>query len=110
MKSISSLAKWLTYIFVFAFTLSSVGLTLTPALPALAAASECGTGTTLIVNPGFETGVLSPWTLATGNAGPPQARIPAGTCAGHVGTSLGRVEQVINGLSPNTAYTLCGWF
>ena len=110
MKPISSITKGLTYILVFAFAFSSIGLNLTSALPALAAASECGTGTNLIANPGFETGVLSPWTLATGNGGPTQARVHTGTWAGYVGTSLGRVEQVVNGLSPNTAYTLCGWF
>jgi beta-glucanase (GH16 family) len=67
-------------------------------------------GSNLLANPGFESGTLSPWTLATGNGGATQARVYAGSWSGYVGINRGRIEQVINGLTPNTSYTLSGWF
>src|SRR5689334_14045673 len=110
MKPVSSIRKGLNFIISFALIGWAASLTFISAAPVMAAASECGTGTNLVANPGFESGTLSPWTLATGNGGPTQARKHVGAWAGYVGSNLGRVEQVVNGLSPNTSYTLCGWF
>ncbi|RKP54352.1 glycosyl hydrolase family protein [Cohnella endophytica] len=87
-------------------TLTVLALLSTISIPKIASAS-----TNLIGNPGFETGSISPWTgagiytVVNNNA--------------HTGTYSARVEgtggnssfsQTISGLSPNTTYTLTGWF
>ncbi len=65
--------------------------------------------TNLMVNPGFETGSLSPWT-AVDSVSVPAANARSGSYAVQVGgTSMGYAQQVISGLSPNTTYTLSGW-
>ncbi|MEU9167188.1 carbohydrate binding domain-containing protein [Streptomyces sp. NPDC048420] len=69
-----------------------------------------GTGGNLLSNAGFETGALSPWTQASGNASS-----VTGTGA-HTGgytlttTASGSgANQALTGLSPNTTYLLTGW-
>ncbi|QHW31408.1 cellulase family glycosylhydrolase [Paenibacillus rhizovicinus] len=59
-------------------------------------------------NPGFETGVLSPWTTQN-NAVLSTTNVHSGTRAVNIGTSNTGVEQNIAGLSPNTTYTLSAW-
>jgi len=63
--------------------------------------------TNLVVNPGFETGSLSPWTswnnsVVTGNA-------HSGTYSMRDGTAAGSGEQTITGLLANENYLLTGW-
>lgn len=110
MKFRFPLYKSLNLFLAFVIVFSSFGLSITSTALVQAASSVCGTGTNLIVNPGFESGALNPWTLAAGNGGPTQARKYVGAWAGYVGTSTGRLEQTVSGLSPNTTYTLCGWY
>lgn len=96
--------------FYLMFVVALLMMTAISITPTRAASSTCGTGTNLIANSGFESGSLNPWTLVAGNGGPTQARKYAGNWAGYVGTNTGRIEQIVNGLSPNTSYTLCGWY
>jgi hypothetical protein len=66
-------------------------------------------GTNLLTNPGFETGSLPPWTLATGNGGVTLSFPRSGSYSGYVGTGVGRIEQTVTGLKPNTTYDLAAW-
>src|SRR5689334_17992126 len=61
----------------------------------------------LVSNPGFETGALSPW--GNWNNSVVASNAHTGTYSMQVGTATGSGEQVISGLSPNTAYVLTGW-
>src|SRR5687767_10628309 len=61
----------------------------------------------LVANPGFESGALSPWGNWNNSVVANNAR--TGTYSMRVGTATGSGEQVIGGLSPNTAYVLTGW-
>ena len=63
-----------------------------------------------VVNGGFETGALSPWTGAGDGVVTGQAH--TGTYALAVNataSSTGQAQQVVTGLSPNHAYTLSFW-
>jgi len=63
----------------------------------------------VVVNPGFETGALTPWT-AWNSASVVASNARTGTYAGQVtGSTAGSAEQIISGLSVNTTYTLVGW-
>jgi len=61
----------------------------------------------LVLNPGFETGALSPWT-SFGTVVIVNTNAHSGTFAAKI-TGRGAPEQVVTGLSSNTAYTLTGW-
>jgi agmatine deiminase len=60
-----------------------------------------------IVNPGFETGSTSGWTV-TGSV-----TVTGTAHTGSYGVSLdaggSKIEQVVTGLCPNTTYTVSGW-
>ncbi|WP_194917066.1 carbohydrate binding domain-containing protein [Catenulispora rubra] len=74
-------------------------ITLTPIPPAT------------VANPDFETGNLVGWT-ASYNAGITTTNPHGGTYAGQINAptgGTGSIEQVVNGLTPNTTYTLTGW-
>ena len=61
----------------------------------------------LVQNPGFETGVLSPW--GSWNNSVVASSAHSGTYSMRVGRAAGSGEQTIYGLSPNTSYVLTGW-
>ena len=64
-----------------------------------------------IPNGDFETGDLSGWT-ASYNSGITTTNPHGGTYAGQINAPAngnGSIEQVVNGLAPNTSYTLTGW-
>ncbi|MEZ0109027.1 hypothetical protein ABH920_003037 [Catenulispora sp. EB89] len=64
-----------------------------------------------IANPDFEAGSLAGWTAAY-NAGVTTTNPHSGTYAGQINApagGTGSIEQVVNGLTPNTTYTLTGW-
>jgi beta-glucanase (GH16 family) len=61
----------------------------------------------LVLNPGFETGALSPWT-SFGAVVVVNTDAHTGTFAAKI-TGRGAPEQVVSGLSQNTAYTVSGW-
>ncbi|GCE21970.1 carbohydrate binding domain-containing protein [Dictyobacter kobayashii] len=63
-----------------------------------------------VSNPGFESGSFSSWTNY-GSSSVVATNAHSGTYAAQLGTSsaIEGTEQVINGLSPNTTYTLTGW-
>ncbi|MEU9343375.1 carbohydrate binding domain-containing protein [Streptomyces sp. NPDC048278] len=69
-----------------------------------------GTGGNLLSNAGFETGALSPWTEASGNASSVTAA-NARTGADALTTTAGSsgANQALTGLSPGTTYLLTGW-
>lgn len=75
--------------------------------PTATPTSGGGGGTNLIVNPGFETGSLSPWASWNNSVQANNAR--TGTYSMRVGTAEGSGEQVVTGLQPNTTYVLSGW-
>ena len=64
-------------------------------------------------NPGFESGSLSSWCNVAGITYCANASITSdplsGNYAAQVGGAGSDLEQVINGLSPNTTYTLTAW-
>jgi|GEM_PF-1038980 len=60
-----------------------------------------------VLNAGFETSVLGPW--GEWNNSVVSSNFRTGTYAMQIGSSSGSGEQVISGLSPNTAYALTGW-
>ncbi|WPU95541.1 carbohydrate binding domain-containing protein [Mucilaginibacter sabulilitoris] len=66
-----------------------------------------------VVNPGFETGALSPWTIwQPAGGGLPQlitTNVHTGTYAAQVGTGRCSLEQIVTGLKPWTQYTLTAW-
>ncbi|MET8979961.1 carbohydrate binding domain-containing protein [Streptomyces sp. NPDC004539] len=69
-----------------------------------------GTGGNLLSNAGFETGALSPWTQASGNASSvTSTNARTGTSALTTAASGGGVNQALTGLSANTTYLLTGW-
>jgi parallel beta-helix repeat protein len=64
-----------------------------------------------VANPGFEAGTLAGWN-ASYNAGITTTNPHSGTYAGQINAPTGgngSIEQVVTGLTPNTAYTLTGW-
>ena len=64
-----------------------------------------------VANGNFETGDLSGWS-ASYNSGITTTNPHGGTYAGQINAPTGgngSIEQVINGLTPNTSYTLTGW-
>ncbi|ACU72073.1 Ricin B lectin [Catenulispora acidiphila DSM 44928] len=64
-----------------------------------------------VANPDFETGTLDGW-AASYNADITTTNPRAGTYAGQLNAATGdnaSIEQVVTGLTPNTAYTLTGW-
>ncbi|MEZ0112459.1 hypothetical protein ABH920_006481 [Catenulispora sp. EB89] len=64
-----------------------------------------------IANPDFEAGSLAGWTAAY-NAAVTTTNPHSGTYAGQINApagGTGSIEQVVNGLTPNTTYTLTGW-
>lgn len=65
--------------------------------------------TNLLVNPGWEAGVASPWTAWNASVVASNAR--TGTYAARVGTDAGQgsYEQMVTGLQPNTTYRIRGW-
>ncbi|MBF9239305.1 T9SS type A sorting domain-containing protein [Hymenobacter sp. BT683] len=64
--------------------------------------------TTRVANGGFETGTLAPWAtwLNGGEAGLTTSTTRAGSQAGWAGGGLAYLYQVVQGLQPNTTYTL----
>lgn len=66
-----------------------------------------------VVNPGFETGALTPWTIwQPSGGGLPQvvaSNAHTGTYAAQVGTGRCSIEQIVTGLKPWTKYTLKAW-
>lgn len=75
-------------------------------VPFLLGGNRAYSGSNLVVNGGFEDGVIAPWTNY--NSGTIVADAYAGAYAGFL-PSHGSYEQVITGLSPNTEYRLRGW-
>lgn len=66
-------------------------------------------GGNLLADAGFETGTLSPWTQASGNASTvTSTNTRTGTSALTTAASRGGVNQTLTGLSPNTTYLLTG--
>jgi len=64
-----------------------------------------------VANGNFETGTLDGWSDSY-NAGTTTTNPHSGTYAGQIGAPTdgnGSIEQVVNGLTPNTTYTLTGW-
>ncbi|MEY9895181.1 hypothetical protein ABIA31_008870 [Catenulispora sp. MAP5-51] len=64
-----------------------------------------------IANGDFETGDLSGWS-ASYNSAITTTNPHSGTYAGQINAptgGTGSIEQVVNGLKPNTSYTLSGW-
>jgi len=68
--------------------------------------------TNLVVNGGFETGVLTPWAASGSNASATSVSA-SGAMSGSYGlvtaASAGGAEQTIGGLAPSTTYVLTGW-
>jgi arabinogalactan endo-1,4-beta-galactosidase len=62
----------------------------------------------LVVNGGFETGSLTPWTVWN-SATVTSSGQRSGSFAGQITSSAGSLEQVVTGLTPNTTYELRGW-
>src|SRR5688572_33209134 len=88
-----------------ALAVALISGTLTAAAPATAAE--------LLVNGGFESGSVSPWTC-TGNLGsivttPVRSGIRALQGAASSADNA-RCTQTVNGLVSGTSYTLTGWF
>jgi len=67
--------------------------------------------TNLVVNPGFETGSLSPWTGA-GTFAVVNNNALSGTYSARIEGTGGNSSfiQTIYGLRPNTTYTVTGWY
>jgi hypothetical protein len=69
----------------------------------------CGSSVAnLVVNPGFETGVLSPWANTSG-ATLVSTNTHSGTYAVQTADSNSGVDQTITGLASSHNYTLTGW-
>ena len=66
-----------------------------------------------MADPGFETGLLENGWTASHDAHITTTNPHSGTYAGEIDATAaggdGAIEQVVTGLTPNTAYTLTGW-
>jgi uncharacterized protein YjdB len=63
----------------------------------------------LLANPGFETGDFTSWPTHFNQAAIVNSDTHTGAYAAKLATAYGGIEQKVNGLTPNTTYTISAW-
>ncbi|KRF05510.1 hypothetical protein ASG89_20495 [Paenibacillus sp. Soil766] len=65
--------------------------------------------TNLLNNPGFETGDFTAWPTHFNQSAIVNTNTHTGMYAAKLATAYGGIEQKVNGLTPNTTYTISAW-